>query len=121
MTAPELISANLAPNGDLADKLAALRAALDQITVVGEYRPPRCACGATLGVWVGRHTGQTFISHPRLSARACPRQGFRAWGDTGDKAMRAYIEKAPDLGALDEHPEAVPEVDEDPDFSSEFQ
>lgn len=105
------------------EKLGALLAALAEVNATVGYRPPRCACGAELGVWVGRHTGLTFIIHPRLSWRDCPRQGFRMWGETGEAAMRAYIEKAPDLGALDEHPEAVieREPDPDPDFTSEFQ
>lgn len=91
----------------LAEQFAELLADLAKIKVTGEYRPPRCACNGDLIVWHGRHTGRWFIIHPRISPIDCPRSAFRMWGDTPEQAMRNYLEKAPDLGALDESPEAT--------------
>jgi len=118
MTPEEAIEVVEQESGTMTQRLARLVEILPAIDVE-EYRPhvPRCACGAYLTVWNGRHSGRTLIYHP-IGVRTCPRAGFRAEGEDPKDAMRVYIESAP-FCDLDTIPESEPPLAPD-DFSGEF-
>lgn len=116
MNAAQIVAAAAGAEGTLAEKFGLLVDLLAKVDVVGVYKAPRCACGAELLVNVGRQTGLTFIKHPHLAPKPCPRVDFKAWGKDGPAAMLVYVAKAPDLGDLDAPP---PEDDPAPEIEFE--
>lgn len=83
--------------GTLAEKFAALHAALGEIEVQVTAAAPRCDCGTELSWFRASRTGRWALTHPRVRCLPCPRERHQAWADTQEEAARLYVATAPAL------------------------